>query len=463
MSTPASQPRVAPQPRRPRRPIRPATWRDVVTPPWIVWFARRLGIAAVILVIALALVPWPQAAPARGAVTVIDPLGRDQTIQSPIDGFVSQWHIREGDRVEEGQLIAELRDNDPERLTRLEAQRDTLKAQIQAAEAKVVASEQKVFAARLTQQASVAAARADLAAAKRDVEAARADVLAAEALANTASIQSDRARELATDGLTSEQDAENRLLSYDTARAQVVASKAKLTATRAKQDALAAKVEATERSGDGAIATAEGQRLEAVAKLEDLKAKLFEQESRIATQATQEIRAPFDGLAIRVFGGARGEQLKKGQDLIRIIPSVTDRFIELTVIGNDAALVRVGQQVRVQFEGWPALQFAGWPVIAPGTFAARVRMLEPVADENGNFRVLAEPDPDCPESHEWPPSDLLPQGLRASAWIILGEVPLGYEIWRRLNGFPPIMDPPKRKMALDPVDASKARKAWSIK
>lgn len=439
------------------------TWRDVTTPWWIVRFARHLGLVGVLVLIAMALVPWPQAAPAQGTVTVLDPRGRDQSVQAPIDGFVADWAVQEGDLVEQGQLLVELRDNDVERLDRLRGQADTIDAQIRAATAKVEASAQKVRAAELTREAGVAAARADLAASEREVEAARADLVAAEASASTALIQGDRARALADEGLTSEQDAENKGLKADTARAKVEAARAKLVASQAKRDAAAAKVDAARRKGEGDIASAEGDRLEAVAKLEELKAKKLEQGSKVARQSAQEIRAPFAGRVVNILAGTLGEQVKKGDALLRIVPADAERFVELKVDGFNASLLQAGQEVRIQFEGWPALQFAGWPAVAPGTFAGRVRMIDPIADTKGQVRLLAEPDPDPPDGHAWPPAERLPQGLRATGWVILGEVPLGYEIWRRLNDFPPVVDPPDKGKGVQPVDASKARKAWGGK
>jgi hypothetical protein len=37
---------------------------------------------------------------------------------------------------------------------------------------------------------------------------------------------------------------------------------------------------------------------------------------------------------------------------------------------------------------------------------------------------------------EWPSDRYLRQGVRANGWVMLNQVPLGYEIWRQLNGFP---------------------------
>ena len=52
----------------------------------------------------------------------------------------------------------------------------------------------------------------------------------------------------------------------------------------------------------------------------------------------------------------------------------------------------------------------------------------------GKFRILVRPDPEEP----WPDEKLLRQGGRANGWILLNQVSLGYEIWRQLNGFPPV-------------------------
>lgn len=48
------------------------------------------------------------------------------------------------------------------------------------------------------------------------------------------------------------------------------------------------------------------------------------------------------------------------------------------------------------------------------------------------YRVLVSPDKD---DHEWP------QALRVGAgtqnMILLKDVPIWYELWRKINGFPP--------------------------
>ena len=117
------------------------------------------------------------------------------------------------------------------------------------------------------------------------------------------------------------------------------------------------------------------------------------------------------------------------------------RVAEIWVSGNDAPLISVGRQVRLQFEGWPAVQFTGWPSVAVGTFGGKVSNVDAAAGNSKNqFRVLVVPDEVSPP---WPSTKFLRQGTRANGWMLLDQVGLGYEAWRRLNGFPPTVAFPK--------------------
>jgi len=54
-----------------------------------------------------------------------------------------------------------------------------------------------------------------------------------------------------------------------------------------------------------------------------------------------------------------------------------------------------------------------------------------------------------PEHHvpgdDWPDAKFLRQGNQVVGWVFLNRVPLGYEIWRRLNGFPPVLPPTSKE------------------
>jgi hypothetical protein len=163
--------------------------------------------------------------------------------------------------------------------------------------------------------------------------------------------------------------------------------------------------------------------------------------------------APCDGVVFRVHAnvGGGGQYLKEGDELCTIIPDTNDRVVELTLTGRDAPLVlayahRKGTlpQARLQFEGWPAILFSGFPDVSIGTFGGKIRQIDYASDASGNFRVLIEPEQHV-RGDEWPDKKFLRQGNQVIGWVFLNRVPLGFEIWRRLNGFPPVLPPTSKE------------------
>ncbi|MBL7715944.1 MAG: HlyD family efflux transporter periplasmic adaptor subunit [Bdellovibrionales bacterium] len=169
-------------------------------------------------------------------------------------------------------------------------------------------------------------------------------------------------------------------------------------------------------------------------------AELARLEVRISRQMTQKITAPVNGTILRVVAGQGGRVVKSGQMLALLVPETASRAVELWINGNDVALVREGSEVRLQFEGWPAIQFSGWPSVAVGTFPGIVSFIDPSDASTGKFRVVVGPK----EGSPWPEGRHLRQGIRTIGWIQLSRVSLGFEVWRQLNGFPPsVGNPPK--------------------
>jgi hypothetical protein len=109
--------------------------------------------------------------------------------------------------------------------------------------------------------------------------------------------------------------------------------------------------------------------------------------------------------------------------------------VELWIDGNDISMMKVGQLARVQLEGWPAIQIAGWPSLAIGTFKAKVHLIDQASSLEGKFRVLLVPD------GQWPSDKIIRLGVRAKGYIKLNDSFVLKEIWRQLNGFPPVKEP----------------------
>ena len=155
------------------------------------------------------------------------------------------------------------------------------------------------------------------------------------------------------------------------------------------------------------------------------------------------ITAPRDGTIFRMPVFEKGQAIKVGDSLFTLIPDTDRLAVELTVRGNDMPLVKEGQEVRLQFEGWPGVQIPGWPSLAIGVFSGTVAVVDRLDNGRGEFRILVTPrDGELP----WPSQErFLRQGVRANGWVQMRKVSLGYEIWRQLNGFPVMLSESEMK------------------
>jgi multidrug resistance efflux pump len=187
----------------------------------------------------------------------------------------------------------------------------------------------------------------------------------------------------------------------------------------ARRDFEAAQIRIAERQG--AVASAQ--------------AALNRADVGLARQSSQILRAPRDGFIQSLNAGDASTLVSAGDVLATFVPQSSERVVEIFIDGRDVALVKPGDKARVMFEGWPAVQFSGWPSVAVGTFGGIVVAVDQSAQLNGRFRVLIREDKR--EKHPWPADRFVRFGAKAQAWVLLETVPVGYEIWRQLNNFPP--------------------------
>lgn len=246
---------------------------------------------------------------------------------------------------------------------------------------------------------------------KSEREAIIKNLQASSLAAETSKINVDRQKKLVEQGLASERDYEKSKLEYS-----------KLLSVEAKASADLTKID-----------------------------------TKIARQSTQMVVAPMDGYIQRRQLGLGSQQVKSGDFLAMLVPQTVSRSVELWVGGNDLPFIHQGDKVRLQFEGWPAIQSFGWPSLARGTFGGTVEFIDTFVSENGKTRLLVRADP---EDTNWPSSDRLRQGARVFGWVLLNKVSLGFEVWRNFNGFPPIstQDQLMQKNNKDPKAPSKSSK-----
>lgn len=169
----------------------------------------------------------------------------------------------------------------------------------------------------------------------------------------------------------------------------------------------------------------------------NIQSELARIQTRLARQKSQRVFSSGNGTILRRFSGESSVFVKQGDVIAEFVPDTSFLAVELWIDNNDFPLIKRGDIVRLQFEGWPAIQFSGWPSVAVGTFPGVVNIIDVASSVEGKFRILVIP----PKSKSWPEKRYLIQGVRAHGWVLLNQVKLGYEIWRRFNGFPPSRNP----------------------
>jgi multidrug efflux pump subunit AcrA (membrane-fusion protein) len=388
--------------------------------------ARALAAFSVLVVLGCVFLPWQQSVRGTGRVIAFNPLDRRVNIDAPVEGRVRRVHVVENQPVKQGDLIAEIQDNDPNLLANLRLQHDAAIARRAAARQRIDDLDQQVASLELAKTQAI--------------DAAQQRVIGEQFVFETNQINERRMAQLVETGDVSRRNYELAKLAFDSARANLAASKAILERTGRDYDASISATNASRRAAEADVASAERD----IAAVDIL----------ISKSSQQVVTAPRDGIVLSV-AVTEGAFLKPGSSICVVIPDTEARFVEAWVDGMDMPLITAreirddgttvpGSRVRLQFEGWPAIQFVGWPSVAVGTFGGEVITIDATDDGQGKFRIVVAADPD---DAAWPGPRFLRQGVRAKAWVLLRTVPLWQEAWRQLNGFPPVVSDKEPKAA----------------
>jgi multidrug resistance efflux pump len=408
----------------------------VATPPT----ARRAGrLLATVLVLGLAAtlwLPWQQNIGADGQVVALDPEFREQRITAPVKGRAVRWYVQEGELVEAGQMLVELVDVDPDYAVRLVARKEAVRERINAQERQVAMFEGQVAAFREALAMTKEAVALRVEAAEQKVIAAEQKLRASRVGRRVAELQDKRVRQLQAEGLSSERELELADMQRLTAGNQVGMEGAAVSEARANREAAKADGIRAVSEAEARIASAEASLSKARSEFASAKADMLSVESEIARQEARFVRAPQRSWVVRLAGQRDGIVYDVGEVLAVLAPDTPDRAVALRIAGNDSPIVQVGSRVQLQFEGWPAVFFSGWPELSSGTFSGVVQAMDAVTQADGSFRALVVADT---STGRWPDPSVLRQGVRVRAWVLGERVPLGYELWRVFNGFPPDM------------------------
>jgi multidrug resistance efflux pump len=368
---------------------------------------RTVTVGALVVLILLGLmlrfVPWRQSVSGTGEVTAFSPDARPRTVEAQISARIRTWQVTEGDVVAPGDTIAVLEDMSASYMDNRFPER-------------IAENRAGVLS---TLRLEVDQARQSLSQARQKLRSARARVKNAALGVATARTRRARVDSLYQDGIESLRALETAQLNLQRARTDSVAAAADLEAARRAVESARLDVQRKERQ-------LEARRAELDLRLENAQER----------QAASVVRAPIAGTIARINRVGPGQTVKPGSALALIAPETDDRAAELFVSSIGASLVQPGERVQLQFSGFPALQFSGFPNASVGTFSGTVRFVNPVDDGTGRFRLLVVPDT-SEGRPPWPSTNFLRQGASVRGSVLLSNVSLGYEIWRRMNGLPP--------------------------
>ena len=401
---------------------------------------KTLYIAGLILLIIMFL-PWTQNIRSNGKITTLRPEERPQTINSILAGRIERWLVKDGDYVNKGDtivIISEVKDGyfDPKLIDRTQDQIRSKEQSVLSYEDKVNALDERIDALNDGSRLKLQQVRIKYKQAKLKITSDSSEYEAAESNYAIAKEQYQRFEKLNKEGLKSQTEVETRRLSMQRAQATMISAQQKLLQSR--NDLIDAKVEvnATDAKFRDEIAKAESEKMSAMSSMYDAEVDVTKLQSQIANYRIRNgnylILAPQDGYVTKVLSNGIGETIKAGQELVTIMPENFNLAVEMYVRPMDYPLIRLGQKVRMQFDGWPAIVFSGWPNNSYGTYGGTVFAIDNFTSENGMFRVLIAPDK---KDHPWPKA--LRVGGGVNSMLLLKNVAIGYELWRNINGFPP--------------------------
>lgn len=405
--------------------------------------ARRLGRLLLLLVVGLFIIlflPWRQNVTGEGSITALTPQDRPQTIQNAIAGRIEHWSIQEGQLVKRGDtllVISEIKDDyfDPNLPLRLQEQLGAKNGSMLATDTKISALNNQMTALQSGLSIKLTSARNKVKQARFKVISDSTDLIAVQRNYAIALDRLERFEKGYQDGLFSLTDLETRRLKVQEDNAKVIAQENKLNVSRQELINVQLDLGTIQADYQEKLAKTMSDRASAVSYRAEAEGEISKLQNKISNVDIRRnlyvVRAPQDGYIVKALKAGIGETIKEGESIATLQPATPSIAVELYMRPMDVPLITPGRTVRLEFDGWPAVQFSGWPTVAVGTFGGEVAVVDAVNSENGKYRILVKP---LADDHHWPKQ--LRLGSGAYGWVMLDDVPIWYEIWRQLNGFP---------------------------
>lgn len=394
----------------------------------------------IILVLALFL-PWTQNIRAKGAVTTLRQEQRPQELNTIIAGRVIKWYVKEGDFVKEGDTILQLGEVkvdyfDTALLARTKQQIDAKQQSIEGYKNKAGTADVQASALLQAQVLKLQSLDNKILQQQLKVASDSTDLIAVTNELSVYKRQIDAAKIMLDSGAISLVEFEKRRVNFQNGTAKKISSENKLAQSRQELINLRIEKNSAVQEYTDKISKAQGDKFSSLSSAASTEAEVSKLQNVYASYDARNklyyILAPQSGQITKAKKAGIGEMLKEGEMIVEVVPTNIQYAVEMFVEPMDLPLISMGQKVRFVFDGFPAIVFSGWPQNSYGTFGGVVAAVETSVSDNGKFRVLVAEDPN---EKKWP--TMLRMGGGASGIALLKNVPIYYELWRNINGFPP--------------------------
>jgi len=399
------------------------------------WFYIFMALAIVTLFL-----PWTQNIKTTGTVTTLYQEQRPQLLNSPIPGRITKWHVKNGDFVKKGDTILQLSEikedyMDPLLISRTSDQVEAKKGVREFYEAKIGTTNAQLDALNSSRELKLQQLKVKIQQLNNKLAAEEAELKAANNELNLSADQYERQQKMYDEGLVSLTQFQQRSVSYQNALAKKTAAENKLAQTR--QEVITVNIEqnATVQDYTEKLSKIQGERFTSMGQIESSSGEIAKLENQMSNYKIRQglyfVLASQDGQIVQLTKSGIGEILKDGESIGSIVPLNVDYAVEIYIKPVDLPLVKPGQRVMCIFDGFPAIVFSGWPNTSYGTFAGKVIAVESNINTNGLFKALVVEEKG---EKQWPPQIKIGAGVQGIA--ILNDVPIWYELWRNINGFP---------------------------
>lgn len=385
--------------------------------------------------------PWTQNISSNGHVTTLYQDQRPQQINTVIPGKIVKWYIKEGDVVKKGDtlvLLADTKDDylDTNLVERTKDQLISKEQKLLFYSEKINAIENQINAIEKNRDLKINSYENKIEQYKRNLISDSSEVVSAEVDFKIAQEQLNRGKQLYNQGVISLVELEKRTGQNNKALAVLTEKQQKLLNTRQEINIIKIDINSIKQEADDKIFKSRSDIASSRGEIAGTSGELAKNKNTLANYISRGnqkwLIAPQDGQIIKAKKSGINEIVKEGEMIVEMVPTKIDHAVELFIEPMDLMLINQGQKIRMVFDGFPAIVFSGWPDNSYGTFAGEISMVENNKNENGKFRILVVPDN---QQNTWPKE--LKTGTGARGFALLKTVPIWYELWRQINGFPP--------------------------